>query len=211
MAENKRKRLNDKELGSLYLLAETPLVTDRILKSKEYKESDVTSIHESLSNHAPDMAMIALSLSGNMISEAMKQTGDEQLITLGTELKYLCVNTLEEVGRIWIDACRYGIANDDDIHDIVHQSADILCIFSSLFLEIAEYCTPEPNIIRALSGAMMYQSEAHADNARAMINNATVETQKPNKTSMDAIPLPEELQNETYTNNVVTFSLFGDQ
>lgn len=208
MAEARRKRLNEKELGSLYLLAETPLVVDRIIKAKTYEDSDITSIHDSLVNHAPDMAMIALSLSGNMIAEAMKQTGKEDLIPLATELRHLCVNTLEEVGRIWIDACRYNIAKEEDINDIVHESADILCIFSSIYMEIAEACTPEPDLIRALSASLMYQCEAHADSARAMIDNADP---KPSKTSMDAIPLPAELQGESYTDNVVMFSLFGDR
>ena len=206
MSETRRKRLNEKELGSLYLLAETPLIMDRLLKAATYNDQDITAIHDSLSSHAPDMAMIAISLSGNMIAEAMKQTGDETLVTLGTELKYLSVNTLEEVGRIWIDACRYNIANENDIHDIVHEAADILCMFTSIFMEIAEACTPEPDIFRALCGSLMYQSEGHADSARAMIDNAAP---KPSKSSMDAIPLPIELQDKTYSDNVVTFSLFG--
>jgi hypothetical protein len=133
---------------------------------------------------------------------------DESMVTLGTELKHLSVNTVEEVGRIWIDACRYNIAHADDIDDIVAESADILCMFASIFMEIAELAmnTNYPTI-RALAGAFMYQCEAHADSARAMIDNATP---KPSRTSMDAIPLPPELQNKTYEDNVVMFSLFGD-
>jgi hypothetical protein len=208
MSDIKRKRLNEKELGSLYLLAETPLITDRLLKSNQYQETDITAFHESLSHHAPDMAMIAVSLSGNMIAEAMKKTGDEALIPLAAELKYLCVNTLEEVGRIWIDACRYGIENKQDIDDIVNQSSDILCMFASIFMEIAEICTPEPAIIRALCAGLMYQCEAHADSARAMVENANPQ---PNRTSIDLIPLPPELQNKTYSDNVVTFTLFGEK
>jgi len=208
MTVTPRKKLNEKELGSLYLLSETPLTIDRLLKARTYTEDDIKKIHESMSHHAPDMAMIALSLSGNMIAECLKEIGDESLIPLATELKYLSVNTLEEVGRIWIDACRYGIENEDDIYDIVHQSADILCMFSSIYMEVAEQCTPEPEIIRALSASMMYQCEAHADSARAMLDNANP---KPNKTSIDSIPLPPELQNNHYTDNVVTFTLFSDQ
>lgn len=208
MSDIKRKRLNEKELGSLYLLAETPLVTDRLLKTNNYTEADITAFHDSLSSHAPDMAMIAISLSGNMISEAMKKTGREDLIPLATELKYLCVNTLEEVGRIWIDACRYGIENKQDIDDIIRESSDILCMFASIFMEIAELCTPEPAIIRALSAGLMYQCEAHADSARSMIENSNP---KPSRTSMDVIPLPPELQNKKYTDNVVTFSLFDEK
>lgn len=208
MTTPSRKKLNEKELGSLYLLSETPLSVDRILKAATYQETDITGIHESLSAHAPDMAMIAISLSGNMVAEALKSTGDENLIPLATELKYLSVNTLEEVGRIWIDACRYGIENQQDIDDIVNESADILCMFASIFMEIAEACTPNPDVIRALAGSMMYQAEAHADSARSMIDNSNP---KPNKTSIDAIPLPPELQDKHYTDNVVTFTLFGDQ
>lgn len=208
MVDARRKKLNEKELGSLYLLSETPLSVDRILKNDAYADDDITKIHESLSVHAPDMAMIAISLSGNMIAEALKQINQGDLVTLATELKYLSVNTVEEVGRIWIDACRYGIDNQTDIDDIVNQSADILCMFGSLLMEIAEACTPNPETIRALCATLMYQCEAHADNARAMINNANP---KPNKTSMDAIPLPHELQEKHYTDNVVTFTLFGDQ
>jgi hypothetical protein len=210
MTATRQKKLNEKELGSLYLLSETPLVTDRLLKTGQYSDGDITLLHESLSAHAPDMAMIAISLSGNMIAEAMKQTGEEELVILGTELKHLSVNTLEEVGRIWIDACRYNIASEDDIHDIVHQSADILCMFTSIFMDVAETITNNngPDILRALTAALMYQCEAHADSARAMIDNATP---KPSKTSMDAIPIPAELQGKTYSDNVVTFSLFGEQ
>lgn len=208
MAEARRKRLNEKELGSLYLLSETPLSVDRILKANTYVDGDITTIHDSLSAHAPDMAMIAISLSGNMIAEALKQTGQDDLVTLAAELKYLSVNTVEEVGRIWIDACRYGIDNQQDIDDIVNESADILCMFGSILMEVADLCTPEPDTIRALCASLMYQCEAHADSARTMIDNANP---KPNKTSIDAIPLPTELQNQKYTDNVVTFTLFGDQ
>ena len=208
MTSSSRKKLNEKELGSLYLLSETPLTVDRVLKATSFEEVDITKIHETMGNHAPDMAMIAISLSGNMIAEAMKGIGDENLAPLAAELKYLSVNTLEEVGRIWIDACRYGIDNQDDIEDIVNESADILCMFASLFMEVAEICTPEPNSIRAVAGSLMYQAEAHADSARALIENANP---KPNKASIDAIPLPAELQDTHYTDNVVTFTLFGDQ
>lgn len=209
MAGQTRKRLNEKELGSLYLMSETPLVVDRVLKAKTYKDADIGALHDSLSRHAPDMAMIALSLSGNLIAEAIKATGDENLFPLAAELKYLSVNTLEEVGRIWIDAFRYNIANEADIHDLVNESADILCMFASIFMEVAEICTPEPDFIRGMAAACMYQCEAQADSARAMIDNANPQ---PNKSSIDAIPLPEELyQQQHYTDNVVTFTLFNDQ
>ena len=208
MAGQTRKKLNEKELGSLYLLSEAPLTMDRILKAKTYTEGDISSLHESLSHHAPDMAMIAVSLSGNLIAEAMKETGDETLAPLAAELKYLSVNTLEEVGRIWIDACRYNIAQEQDIADIVNEASDILCMFASIFMEVAESCTPNPDFIRAMAGALMYQCEAQADSARAMIDNANP---KPNKSSMDKIPMPDELYKQHYTDNVVTFTLFGDQ
>lgn len=208
MPQDRRKKLNEKELGSLYLLAETPLIVDRVLKAGIYTDGDIATIHQSLSNHAPDMAMIAISLSGNLLAESMRQVGNETLVTLGAELKYLSIMTLEEVGRIWIDACRYGIENPSDIHDIVHESADILCMFGSVFMEVAEECTPQPDLIRALAASLMYQCEGHADNARALIDNANP---KPNKSSIDTIPLPAELQNKHYTDNVVTFTLFGDK
>lgn len=210
MTATRQKKLNEKELGSLYLLSETPLITDRLLKAGQYSEADITSFHETLSGHAPDMAMIAISLSGNMIAEAMKQSNVSDIVTLGVELKHLSVNTLEEVGRIWIDACRYNVASEDDIHDIVHQSADILCMFTSIFMDVAEIITNNsgPDILRALSAALMYQCEAHADSARSILDNATP---KLSKTSIDAIPIPAELQGKTYSDNVVTFSLFGEQ
>jgi len=208
MSISTRKKLNEKELGSLYLVSETPLITDRIVKQQSYTDQDIQKMHLSLSAHAPDMALIALSLSGNMIAEEMKQTGIESLKPLAAELKYLSVNTVEEVGRIWIDACRYGIHHQDDIDDMVNQSADILCMFASLFMEIAEATTPQPDVIRALTAAMMYQCEAQADSARALIDNLNP---TPSRSSLDAIPLPEELQNKHYTDNVVTFTLFGDQ
>jgi hypothetical protein len=112
------------------------------------------------------------------------------------------------VGRIWIDAYRYRIHNQNDIDDIINQSADILCMFSSLFMEVAEAATPEPDTIRAMAAAMMYQAEGHADCARTLIENAHP---KPSKSSMETIPLPEELQNKHYTDNIVAFSLFGEQ
>ena len=203
----RKKRLNEKELGSLYLLSETPLTVDRVLKNKSCDDEAISSIHQSVSAHAPDMAMIAISLSSNLIAESMKLTGDEDMAPLAAELKYLSVNTLEEVGRIWIDACRYNIANDEDIQDIVNESADILCMFASILLEVAEMATPNHPAIRATSAALMYQCEAQADSARAMIDNANP---KPEKTSMDAIPVPADLiAAPHYTDNVVTFSLFG--
>jgi hypothetical protein len=123
-------------------------------------------------------------------------------------LKYLSVNTVEEVGRIWIDACRYGIHNEDDIRDIVDQSADILCMFASVFMEISEICKPEAEVHRAIAATLMYQAEAQADCAQALLNDAAP---KASRSSIDSIPLPEDLQNKCYTDNVVAFSLFGDQ
>jgi hypothetical protein len=208
MTNPRRKKLNEKELGSLYLLSNAPMMVDRALQSGDFTDQDLAGMHETLGGHAPDMAMIAISLSGNMLAEAMKQTGEDHLLPLATELKYLSVNTVEEVGRIWIDACRYGIHNQDDINDTVNQSADILCMLASIFMEISEACTPEPGTIRGVAATLMYQAEAHADSARALLDNAAPQ---PSKTSMDAIPLPKELQNRHYTDNVVAFSLFGDQ
>lgn len=209
MAGHTRKKLNEKELGSLYLQSGTPLIVDRILTSQSYDGKDITALHDSLSHHAPDMAMIAMALSGNLIAESLRETGQDNLHPLGAELKYLSVNTLEEVGRIWIDACHYNISDAQDIADIVNESADILCMFASLFMEIAEECTPQPDILRALTAAMMYQCEAQADSARAMIENGNP---KPNKSSIDTIPIPEEIyQQNHYTDNVVTFTLFTEQ
>ena len=128
MSDKARKRLNEKELGSLYLLSETPLVVDRLLKKTALDDGDITALHDSVSTHAPDMALIGLSLAGNMIAEKMKSYGRDDMTTFATELKYLSVNTVEEVGRIWIDACRYGVAKDEDVHDMVHQASDILCM-----------------------------------------------------------------------------------
>lgn len=209
MAGQTRKRLNEKELGSLYLLSDAPLTVERVLTAGHYKEEDIGAIHDKLSRHAPDMAMIAMALSGNLIAEAMKDTDDEAMQPLAAELKYLSVNTLEEVGRIWIDACHYNMSNPQDISDIVNESADILCMFASIFMEVAEQCTPHPDVIRAMAAALMYQCEAQADSARAMIENANP---KPNKSSVEAIPFPQELYNEHhYTDNVITFTLFSDQ
>ena len=208
MGGQKTKKLNEKELGSLYLLSESPLVTDRIIQANEIKNGDITALHESLANHAPDMALIGLALSGNMLSEKMKSYGREDLTVLATELKYLSVNTAEEVGRIWIDACRYGVATDEDIHDMVHQASDILCMFTSLFMDISEVATPEPSVIRAIAACLMYQAEAHADQATNMIENTQIVERKKQVGARDMIPLPSELQNKTYDNNVVTFTLF---
>jgi len=207
MSSSNRKRLNEKELGSLYLLSETPLIIDRLIKNQSCNENDIQSIHHCSSKQAPDMAIIAASLSGNMMSDQLKSIDSETIKILGTELKHLSINSVEEVGRIWIDTCRYGIHNDDDIHDIVHQSADILCMFSSIFMDIAQACTPEHDLYRAISASLMYQCEAHADNARSLIENASP---KPQKTDLSDIPLPPELQNNHYTDNVVTFTLFNE-
>lgn len=209
MAQTRRKNLNEKELGSLYLVAETPLLIDRLMKKTDYNEGDITSIHATLAKQAPDMAIIAIALCGNMIADKLKSFDDEDIRVLGTELKHLSVNSVEEVGRIWIDTCRYGIHNEDDIHDIVHQAADILCMFSSIFMEIAEACTPQPDLYRAMTASLMYQCEAHADNARNLIENTPVKSKQ--KSELNDIPLPQELMNNRYTDNVVTFSLFGEQ
>lgn len=211
MGDASRKRLNEKELGSLYLLSEAPLVTDRLIKKDGFDEGDITALHESLSHHAPDMALIGLSLSGNMLAEKMKSYGRDDLTTLATELKYLSVNTLEEVGRIWVDACRYGVATDEDIYDMVHQASDILCMFTSIFMEVAEACTPEPEIVRAISACLMYQAESHADQARIMVDNSEVKGKSIHMETKDHIPLPVELQDKNYEDNVVTFSLFGER
>lgn len=211
MGRQTRKRLNEKELGSLYLLSEAPLVTDRLIKKGTFEDGDVTALHDSLSHHAPDMALIGLSLAGNMLAEKMKSYGRDDLTTLATELKYLSVNTVEEVGRIWIDACRYGVANEEDVHDMVHQASDILCMFTSIFMEVAEACTPDPEIIRCIAGCLMYQAESHADQARMMVENAEDQGRKVITEPRDHIPLPVELQDQKYTDNVVMFSLFGEQ
>jgi hypothetical protein len=203
-----RKKLNEKELGSLYITAETPLIIDRLIKQNQYTDTDIADIHKSLSKHAPDMAIIAASLSGNILANYLQNIDNEDLQVLATELKHLSINSVEEVGRIWIDACRYGIHNDDDIHDIVHQASDILCIFSSVFMEIAEICNGLDDVCRAIAASLMYQCEAHSDNAQSLLTNAAP---KPQKTDLNAIPLPKELQDHHYTDNIVTFTLFGEQ
>ena len=203
-----QKKLNEKELGSLYLISATPLHVDKILKKNDYGDDHIAAIHHSLSAHAPDMAMIGIALCGNILAEALKKKSLDVIEPLATELKYLSINTLEEVGRIWIDACHYGIDRPDDIEDIVTQSPDILCMFASIFMEIAEACTPEPDIFRAVAASLMYQCEAHADSARSLLENADP---KPSKTAIEDIPLPPELQAKSYTDNVVTFTLFGEQ
>lgn len=206
MGGSKRKPLNEKELGSLYLLSEAPLIADRILRAGVWTEKDIADLHNGLGHHAPDMAMIGIALSGNLLAEAMKKTGQEDLCVLAAELKYLAVNTLEEAGRIWIDACRYGIADERDIHDLVHESADILCMFTSLFMDVADAVDEPQSPVRALAACLMYQAEAHADQARMIIDNIH-QTAAPR----DHIPLPVELQDRHFTDNIVTFSLFGEQ
>lgn len=209
----RKKKLNEKELGSLYLLSKAPLVVDRILQTGEMADGDITAIHTALSEQAPDMALIGVALAGNLLATHM-QTHHHNFEALTTELKHLSVNTVEEVGRIWIDACHYGVANDADIHDMVHQTADILCVFTSIFMDIAEMATPEPAMIRAIAACLMYQTEAQADQASALVeNNQFLEgqaaPQKSKPTNLrDDIPLPPELQNKTYDNNVVAFTLF---
>jgi hypothetical protein len=216
MAKSARqKKLSEKELGSLYLLSEAPLIIDRVLQSGTMAEGDITAIHESLAKQAPDMALIGVALAGNLLATQMQN--HENLNVLSTELKHMSINTVEEVGRIWIDACHYGVASDEDIHDMVHQTSDILCVFTSIFMDIAELCTPEPSLIRAIAGCLMYQTEAQADQASALVENKQFlqgqATPKINQSKTpalrDDIPLPPELQNKTYDNNVVTFTLFG--
>jgi hypothetical protein len=208
MTHHAAKPLTEKELGSLYIVSETPMMIDGLLKNQSLTDEDMASFHQSFGHHAPDMAMIAAGLSGNIIALALLQIEDTQIEPLATELKHLSVNTAEEVGRIWIDACRYDMAREDDIRDIVQQSPDILCIFASLFMDIAEACTGKYEIIRGLSAILHYQCEAHADNARAMIDNAE-RHEKVNSSSRDMIPIPEEIyQDKNYQDNIVPFSLF---
>jgi|GEM_PF-1296000 len=215
MGGSKRKTLNEKELGSLYLLSETPIIIDRIIRAKKWTDKDIADLHHGLSHHAPDMALIAIALSGNLLSETMKEAnlGNIDLSALSTELKYLSVNTLEEVGRIWIDVYRYGLVNEQDIHDLIHESPDILCIFISLFMDISDMIEEKESYIRAISACLMYQSEAHADQARTLIENAAHKNTPPRQTESlrDHIPLPLELQNQKFTDNIVAFSLFGEQ
>lgn len=213
-AGKRQTKLKEKELGSLYLLSEAPLIVDRILQKGTMEDGDITAIHQALGKQAPDMALIGIGLSGNLLAGHMQNSQDETLSVLATELKHLSVNTVEEVGRIWIDACQYGVATDADIYDMVHQAGDILCVFTSILMDIAEAATPEPAVIRAIAGCLMYQAEAQADQATLLIENPQPNAPKTISQSgalRDAIPLPPELQGKTYDNNVVAFSLFGRQ
>lgn len=200
-----RRKLNEKEIGSLYMTSEVPLVIDPILKTRQCDDTHITRIHAVMKDQAPDMALIGVGLSGNMIGEALHNAEDETLQALGTELKYLSVNTVEEVGRIWIDAYHYNAADQQDIDDITHETADILCMFTSIFMELAEACTPDPHYMRAVASCLMYQCEAHADHARRLID-----TPKQKISTLQAVPLPAALQDKTYQDNVVMFSLFQD-
>ena len=65
--------------------------------------------------------------------------------------------------------------------------------------------------IRAIAGTLMYQSEGHADRARMMVEQLDEQKTIPARPKLDTIPLPPELQQEHYTNNVVAFTLFDTE
>lgn len=213
--------LNEKELGTLYVTNRVPLHFDRVLRRARMTAEVEAELHRMVGHLPPDEALLSLALCGRQLYTqiAAQSVGGAEAAPLLAELKSICVDTVEWLGRYIIDIQVYGLSiPQDQLGEMLIQIPDRLCIFASLFQELSALCEGNdgwPLGIR-LANMLHYQAETHADTAQALVNNLSVEAddeiivQTMRETPKDSVTLPVELQNDIKPprNNVVAFSLF---
>ena len=231
-----QKRLNEKELGTLYAYCETPLTLHTMLekdfprphKDQPFDINDhVAILHDSLSTQGPDDALLSLALMGWIIEDHAEfyynaqgdgaigggnPAFDKTLKPLLTELKYEAENVIHDLGRLRIDLDAYRAEiSEQEIFAHLKGVPDTLCVFTSLFQELHD-AMHEASMkeLSQLCRYLAYQSESQADYARGYISSMMKPGEEAGtKAPMQNIPLPFDLQPDpSQDGKIVDFSLF---
>jgi len=221
-----KKRLSEKELGTLYTYCGSPLRLHDMLEktfpkpeafAKGHVEFDATSclaeLHDSLSAQGPDDALLSLALMGWIIEDysSFYYEADDNLRVLVTELKCEAENVIHDLGRLRIDLDSYRAEiSEKVIHDHLAGVPDSLCILASIFAELQTLFQDMGRTdLGQLCRLLGYQGESQADHARAYVDMMT----KPSKDAADTInkgdiPMPYDMQPDQDGSKIIDLSLF---
>jgi hypothetical protein len=218
-----KKRLSEKELGTLYAYCGSPLRLHTMLE-KEFpkagtaiegfdESSLLAELHDSLSEQGPDDALLSLALMGYILEDYISfYYADETSVrVLATELKCEADNIVHDLGRLRIDLDSYRaqIAETEILEHLKHVP-ESLCVLASIYQEMQEGLKAiGRKDLSKLARLLCYQAEAQADHAwnyvQAMV---TPEEGKAAKDALDNIPLPMDMQTASDSDKVVDLSLF---
>lgn len=218
-----KKRLSEKELGTLYAYCGTPLRLHTMLEKdfpkagasiEGFDESPfLAEIHDSLSAQGPDDALLSLALIGYILEDYISfyYAEDMNLRVLGTELKCEADNVVHDLGRLRIDLDSYRAQiAETEIMAHLKQVPEGLCILASIYQEMQEaFKESGRKDLSKLARLLCYQSEAQADHAWNYVQ-ALVHPEEGKQATdvLDNIPLPMDMQTATDSDKVVDFSLF---
>lgn len=224
----KGKRLNEKELGTLYAYCKTPLRLHHMLE-KNFPKRDalmnetsfdatplLAEIHDSLSEQGPDDALLSLALMGWILEDYCSDyyADIENLRILCTELKCEAENVIHDLGRLRIDLDSYKAEiSQTEIYDHLSNVPDSLCILASIYQEMIDvFKEVERRDLAQMVRILCYQAEAQADHAwgyiDAMMKPGAKEQQNP---VLQDIPMPYDMQPDIDTDKIIDLSLFRRQ
>lgn len=216
MPQTMPKPLNEKELGTLYVYCEAPLMLHALLEKSAKAgtattEKSVAAMHDVLAAQAPDDALLSLGLSGLVMSEHVQRLFESQddLRALATELRLEAEQIVTYLGRLRIDLDAYRLTvSDQEIFTYLARVPDDLCVLSSIYEEMQQTLRLLDAGLSQAVRILQYQAESHADHARSYIEGhmkpGNVEKPRP----LDHIPLPPELQPQHDPAKIIEFSLF---
>lgn len=223
--KTRRKRLNEKELGTLYAYCGAPLRLHHMLEKDFPKAGDAAAIsvfdatpylgelHDSLSAQGPDDALLSLSLMGWIIEDYCSYiySDAEALRPLCAEMKSEAENVIHDLGRLRIDLDSYRAEiSDKEIFDHLKGVPDSLCVLASVFAELQEaFRDMGRKDMAQISRLLCYQAESQADYAwRYVEMMAGKESDQDEAALKPDIPLPFDMQPEQDSQKIIDLSLF---
>jgi hypothetical protein len=226
-----RKKLTEKELGTLYAYTQLPLTIHSALTkartpligaqnaSMNSVQNDefLCNIHNALLDQGPDDALLSMALCGLVLDQyltdcdengAMSDSLAETMRPLLTELRYTSVEVVDYLGRLRIDLDGHQIDVDPkQITSVLQRIPDDLCILSSIFQEMEDALGTHAPALARIIRVFHYQADSHADIARQYIEQMQ-NSEGSGAAKLDPIPLPPELQPQKDSSKIVEFSLF---
>jgi hypothetical protein len=220
-----RRRLNEKELGTLYAYCKSPLRLHHMLEkdlpkpngqSGEYTV-DITSmlaeLHDSLSEQGPDDALLSLALMGWIMEDYCSDHYADQdaLRVLCTELKCESENVIHDLGRLRIDLDSYkSEISEKEIYEHLANVPDSLCVLASIYQELINaFQEIHRKDLSQIARLLCYQAEAQADHAWSYVEVMMKPGEREEKEPyLSDIPLPYDMQPDQDPNKVIDLSLF---
>lgn len=219
-----KKRLSEKELGTLYAYCGSPLRLHSMLEKDFPKPNmpmqnfDVSpflaELHDGLSAQGPDDALLSLALMGYIIEDYVSfyYPDNREMRVLCTELKCEADNIVHDLGRLRtdLDSYRAQIA-EVEIMEHLKNIPDSLCILASVYQELQEgFKQIERKDLTALVRLLCYQAEAQADHAWQYVQTMVMPSEGAGsaQNTLEDIPLPMDMQVASESDKVIDFSLF---